>query len=58
MAGKGEKASFSRTAKRLPIKNGQLYYKKSRCVIVDKDRQVDIHDIREGSGDTSHSKAM
>ena len=31
----------------------------SGIVIADKDRQVDIiHDIHEGSGDTSHSKAM
>ena len=42
LAGKGEKASFRRTAKRLSIKNGQLYYKGSRLVIVDKDCQVDI----------------
>ena len=36
----------------------QLYYKESRLVIADKDGQVDIiHDIREGLGDTSHSKA-
>ena len=53
LVGKGEKA------KRLSIKNGQLYHKESRIVIADKDRQVDIiHDIHEGSGDTSHSKAM
>ena len=59
LAGKGEKANFRRTAKQCSIKNGQLYYKKSRLVIADKDRQVDIiHDIHEGSGDTSHSKAM
>ena len=37
----------------------QLYYKESRTIIADKDRQVEIiHDIYEGSGDTSHSKAM
>ena len=59
LAGKGEKANFRRTAKQCSIKNGQLYYKESRLIIADKDRQVDIiHDIPEGSGDTSHSKAM
>ena len=36
----------------------QLYYKMSRLVIADKDGQLDIiYDIREGLGDTSHSKA-
>ena len=59
MAGKGIKANFRWTAKCFSIKNGQLYYKESRRVIADKDRQVDIiHDIHEGLGDTSHSKAM
>ena len=56
---RGEKANFRQTTKRFSIKNGQLYYKESRLVIADKDRQVDIiHDIHEGSGNTSHSKAM
>ena len=53
LAGKEEKA------KPFSIKYGQLYYKESRLVIADKDRQADIiHDIQEGSVDTSHSKAM
>ena len=59
LAGNGEKADFRRTAKQFYVKNGQLYYKESRTVIADKDRQVDIiHEIHEGSGDTSHSKTM
>ena len=59
LAGKGGKANFWQTAKRLSIKNGQLYYKESRLVIEDKDRQVAIiRDIHEGSGNTSHSKTM
>ena len=59
LAGKEEKANFRRITKRFSIKNGQLYYKGSRTVIADKNCQVDImHDIQEGSGNTSHSKAM
>ena len=59
LAVKGEKANFRRTAKQFSIKNGQLYYKESRTIIADKDRHVNvIYDIDEGSGETSHSKAM
>ena len=61
LPGKREKVNLIRTAKpkQFFIKNRQLYYKESRLVIVDKDRQVDIiHDIHERSGDTSHSEAM
>ena len=59
LAGKGKKANFRWTTKCFSIKNGQSYYKESRLVITDKDRQLDIiHDIHEGLGDTSHSKAM
>ena len=53
LAGKGEKANFRWMAKQFFIKNGEL------SCIADKDRQVDIiHDIHEGSGHTTHSKAM
>ena len=42
------------------MEDGQLFYKKkSRLVISDKNRQRNIlHNIHEGSGDSSHSKAM
>ena len=42
------------------MEDGQLFYKKkSRRVISDKDRQQNIlHNIHEGSDDSSHSKAM
>ena len=45
---------------RFSMEDGQLSYKKkSRLVILDKDRQRNIiHNIHEGSGDSSHSKAM
>ena len=57
--GKGSKINFRWTAKRFSIKNGQLYYKESRLVIADKDRQANIiHNIHKRSGDTSHSKAV
>ena len=53
-----EKASFRRNTKWFSIKYRQLYYKEDRRVIADKDCQVDIiHDIDQGLGDTSHSKA-
>ena len=42
LGGKWEKANFRQTAKRFSVKNGQLYYKEGRLVIIQ----------------TSHSKAV
>ena len=45
--------------KRFSIKYGQLYYKENRLFIGDSDCQVDkIHDIHEGSDNTSHNVSL
>ena len=56
---KGKKANFRRTCKNFSIKDGELFYKKSRKVIFDEQQKIEIvHDIHEGIGENSRSKAM
>ena len=56
---KGKKANFRRTCKNFSIKDGELFYKKSRKVIFDEQQKIEIvHDIHEGIGENARSKAM
>ena len=59
-----DRYNFRRCCQKFSIENGELYYKKSQRVIVEKGKQKAgrrlsiIKDIDEGLGDTSHLKAM
>ena len=56
---KDKKANFRRTCKNFSIKNGELFYKKSRKVIFDEQQKIEIvHDIPEGIGENARSKAI
>ena len=56
---KGKKANFRRTCENFSIKDGELFYKKSRKVIFDEQQKIEIvHDIHEGIGDSSLVKAI
>ena len=56
---KGKKANFRRTCKNISIKDGELFYKKSRKFIFDEQQKIEIvHDIHEGIGENAMSKAM
>ena len=56
---KGKKVNFRRTCKNFSIKDGELFYKKSRQVIFDEQQKIEIvHDIHEGIGENARSKAM
>ena len=49
---KGKKANFRRTCKNVSIKDGELFYKKSRKVIFDEQQKIEfVHDIHEGIGE-------
>ena len=51
---KGKKANFRRTCKNFSIKDGELFYKKSRKVIFDEQQKIEIaHDIHEGIGENA-----
>ena len=56
---KGKKASFRRTCKNFSIKDGELFYKKSRKVTFDEQQKIEIvHDMHEGIGENGRSTAM
>ena len=42
---KGKKANFRRTCKNFSIKDGELFYKKSRKVIFDEQQKIEIEKI-------------
>ena len=59
-----DRYNFPRCCQKFSTENGELYYKKSQRVIVEKGKQITeswkeiIKDIHEGLGDASHLKAM
>ena len=56
---KGKKSNFRRTCKNFLIKDGELFYKKSRKVIFDEQQKIEIvDDIHEGICENTRSKAM
>ena len=56
---KGKKENFRRTCKNFSIKDGELFYKKSRKVIFYEQQKIEIvHDIHEGIGENARSKTM